>query len=219
MSQISSKESSNDKSESAKDNCSTRIIPFYIDENKNIYLVMVRVGYARYGDWTTMGGRCKDIIGNCPKKQSNQKLIDCLYKELEEESHLSIMRQDLTLCSPSLYYFDDEDRHNNIRFAQLNKNRDVVYVKKMFFDEDLLKEFAKYENEGKDYLETIDIEFLPLHGTFLKYAENTFYKKKVKKNEKIDYSILKPFYGGFNAETPAQLVEKIDAFINKCISK
>ena len=215
MSQISSKESSNDKSKSTKSNCSARIIPFYIDENKNIYLVMARVKF--YGDWTALGGRCTKICGNCPE-ENDEALMDCMYTEMEEESHLSIMRTDIEIiCNPSSYYIDKKKRHNNIRFAKLNKDRDVTYVKTMYYDEELLKQLAKHK-KGADFLETVDIEFLPLHGTFLKYVENTLYKRGAE-NEKIDYSILEPFYTDFKVKTPAQLVAKIDAFINKCISK
>src|SRR5437868_3955846 len=69
-----------------RSNCSARILPYYVDEKNNIFLVMVTV--RKYDDWTALGGRCSEIVGDCPSKMI-KNLRQCLVRELEEESHMA----------------------------------------------------------------------------------------------------------------------------------
>jgi CelD/BcsL family acetyltransferase involved in cellulose biosynthesis len=114
-------------------------------------------------------------------------------------------------------YIDKHQRENNIRFAMLKEDRDILHTLDAFYDPRVLQEIKKLPN-GADYLETTNMTYLPLYGDFLRYAKNA-YNKKSRKNERIDFSILDGLYSIFQVNDPLQLVEKIQSHLKQCDRK
>lgn len=190
--------------------CSTRVIPYYLDSNNNIILMLFTAW--GYGDWTSIGGKCHEIDGGCPSDK-DPRLLKCALRELEEESHFLITPNDIELTRCATFnYTDDRGIHNNLRFTQLKKDPRVIVTA---FDDPKLIAYLQSLPNYKDYLETEKIGLFPLKGQFLTYASNTF-TQQGSIAERIDDSVFKGLMSAVRVRNPSQLVDAIERTIRSC---
>lgn len=151
--------------------CAAKIIPYYVQEGE-FYIVLGLD--AKWKEWSALGGSCH-IHKNTQQEYTSQMIIECLQRELVEESKelFSLNQFDLSLKSQSVltpYRWGDSMTHHY--FAQwhhpLSELQDVIETfRSPLYNQTFLHNLITRKLHPKVYYEMADLQIISVSSQIL----------------------------------------------------